>query len=39
MSKGKKDWKVYLPLAVVTIAVVVCGIYWYIEFFFSCGFD
>ncbi|OJU52128.1 MAG: hypothetical protein BGN96_07465 [Bacteroidales bacterium 45-6] len=32
MSKGKKDWKVYLPLAVVTIAVVVGGIYWYIDY-------
>jgi membrane fusion protein (multidrug efflux system) len=32
MSKGKKDWKVYLPLAVVTIAVVIGGIYWYIDY-------
>lgn len=32
MSKGKKDWKVYLPLTVVTIAVVVGGIYWYIDY-------
>lgn len=32
MGKGKKDWKVYLPLVVVTIAVVVGGIYWYLDY-------
>lgn len=32
MSNVKKDWKVYLPLAVVIIAVVVGGIYWYIDY-------
>lgn len=32
MSSVKKDWKVYIPLAVVVIAVVVGGIYWYVDY-------
>ncbi len=32
MSSVKKDWKVYIPLAVVVIAVVVGGIYWYLDY-------
>jgi membrane fusion protein (multidrug efflux system) len=32
MSKVKKDWKVYVPLAVVVIAVVVGGALWYADY-------
>jgi membrane fusion protein, multidrug efflux system len=32
MKKAKKDWKVYLPLTIVIAAVVVGGIYWYIDY-------
>ncbi|MDP4201259.1 MAG: HlyD family secretion protein [Bacteroidota bacterium] len=32
MSSVKKDWKVYIPLAVVVIAVVIGGIYWYVDY-------
>lgn len=32
MGSGKKDWKVYLPLALVVAAIVAGGIYWYIDY-------
>lgn len=32
MSKGKKDWKVYLPLTVVVLACIIGGVYWYIDY-------
>lgn len=32
MEKGKRDWKVYLPLTIIVIAVVVGAIYWYIDY-------
>jgi Multidrug resistance efflux pump len=32
MSSVKKDWKVYIPLAVVVMAVIVGGIYWYVDY-------
>jgi membrane fusion protein (multidrug efflux system) len=32
MSKGKKDWKVYLPLAVVIVAIAAGGVYWYVDY-------
>jgi len=31
-NKEKKDWKRYLPLAVVIIVVVVAGINWYVNY-------
>ena len=32
MNKVKKDWKVYVPLAIVVIAVVVGSVFWYIDY-------
>lgn len=32
MSTSKKDWKVYLPLAIVTIAIIVGGVIWYLDY-------
>jgi membrane fusion protein (multidrug efflux system) len=32
MKKEKKDWKIYIPLAIVVILVLVGGTYWYIDY-------
>ena len=32
MSQKKKDWKIYIPLAIVIILVIVGGIYWYKDY-------
>ncbi len=32
MKKKKKDWKIYIPLAVVLLLVIVGGIYWYKDY-------
>jgi membrane fusion protein, multidrug efflux system len=32
MVQKKKDWKVYIPLMVVIVVVVVGGVYWYIDY-------
>ena len=33
MKKEKKDWKIYVPLTVVILLVIVGGIYWYIDYY------
>lgn len=32
MVQKKKDWKVYVPLAIAIMAVLVGGVYWYIDY-------
>lgn len=32
MSSSKKGWLVYLPVVVITLAVMVGGVYWYIDY-------
>ena len=32
MKKEKKDWKIYIPLAVVILIVIVGGVYWYKDY-------
>ncbi len=32
MGSAKKNWKVYVPLAIVVISIVVAGIFWYIDY-------
>lgn len=32
MEKSKKDWKVYIPLAIVIVAVIWGGITWYTDY-------
>jgi membrane fusion protein, multidrug efflux system len=32
MTTKKKDWKIYIPLTVVVIAVIVAGYYWYEDY-------
>lgn len=32
MDSGKKKWKTYLPLAIITIAIVIGGAFWYIDY-------
>jgi len=32
MKKEKKDWKIYIPLAIVILIVVIGGVYWYKDY-------
>jgi len=32
MKKEKKDWKIYIPLALVALIVIVGGVYWYKDY-------
>ena len=32
MKKEKKDWKIYIPLTIVILLVIVGGTYWYIDY-------
>ena len=32
MKKVKKDWKIYIPLSVVILIVIIGGIYWYKDY-------
>jgi len=32
MVKKKKDWKIYIPLALVILIVITGGIFWYIDY-------
>jgi len=32
MKKEKKDWKIYIPLTVVILIVIVGGVYWYKDY-------
>ena len=32
MKKEKKDWKIYIPLAIVVLIVIVGGGYWYKDY-------
>ena len=32
MKKEKKDWKIYIPLAIVILIVISGGIYWYMDY-------
>src|ERR1035437_7353749 len=32
MKKEKKDWKIYIPLTLVILIVIVGGVYWYKDY-------
>ena len=32
MNKEKKDWKIYIPLTIIVLAVLSGGVYWYVEY-------
>lgn len=32
MEKKKRDWKIYIPLAVVAVLVIIGCVYWYIDY-------
>ena len=32
MKKEKKDWKIYIPLAIVILIVISGGVYWYMDY-------
>ena len=32
MEKEKKDWKIYIPLTIVILIVIIGGVYWYMDY-------